>query len=79
MEEVGGEEAKRSAGKSVNWFNLFGGHLEIRIKTLGNGLPPFDPETVFSGKIITDGLTQKFACKEVQPSFVTIVINNTET
>lgn len=78
MEEVGGEEAKGSAGRSVNWFNLFGGHLEIRIKTLGNGLP-FDPETVFSGKIITDGLIQKFACKEVQPSFVTIVINNTET
>ena len=40
------------------------GHLEIRILTLDNGLP-FDPGTGFSGRVTKNGLTQKFACKDV--------------
>lgn len=62
-------ETKDSAGKGMNWSNLFGGHLGIRITTLGYGLQ-FDPGIMFSGRVISNGLTQKFSGKDVQPTLL---------
>lgn len=62
-------ETKDSTSRSVNWSNLFVGHLKIRSITLINGLPS-DSGTVFSDRVITSGPKQKFACKDVQPGIV---------